>query len=696
MLLSENVARVALRPRSIERVETVKAPASGSSLTVGDGDVEGVGVGASVVAAALGDGAAEVGTTLGDAVFASSAGVWPSARGHTSTVSRISRAAASALRAVQLRLQRPPPVPAAASVTSPRAAEPAWATRRVSSSTRSRRPAGAANIGTVPSSTHGLTIRLRRSEHTSHLSTWRATRCEHGCQLVAVIAAQAGDQKCPERPVDLATQPVEHHVRVGGAHAHRLAELGAVESLAQVQIEERPVAVGKTGRGGPDEVAQRRLLGGPFGGDRLVRHGDQLVLVAVRHPLAGLEPGQALAADDGVEPGPQAVGVPQLTQPLGEDQEGVRHCVRGVLAMPEHRVGEVEEPVAVAVVDLCERVAVRVQDAGDEVRVGGLAGAASAGRGSHAGIVRRAPALACGTATSAHLLSYAPPRSWVGVRRASRPYTFCPSGHRVRTVTDLLADAAIAADLVREAGTLARDLRGPGLSVATKTSVSDVVRAGALAAERLVVDHLAAWRPDDGIVAEEGHGRASSSGRTWVIDPVDGTYNFVHGSTWWCSAAALVHGDPLDGPGDVLVGAIYHPHEDVMYVGGPGLTSTRNGEPIGAIVDRPLSQSCVSTYLHPPFFDAPEGDVFARVVRRAATLRMLGSGSLDLAAVAQGHLGVFVQHSVASWDWWPGSAIVRGAGGTTRRVDVDGKQWSVAGAPTAVAEVCAALEEVSG
>lgn len=252
---------------------------------------------------------------------------------------------------------------------------------------------------------------------------------------------------------------------------------------------------------------------------------------------------------------------------------------------------------------------------------------------------------------------------------------------------DLEADAGLAADLVREAGQLARELRGSALRVDTKTSISDVVTAADHAAERVVVDHLAAWRPDDGVIGEEGAERDSISGRTWVIDPVDGTYNFVHGLSWWCSAVALTDAD------DVLLGAIHHADEDVLYVGGPGLRPTRNGVPMPAIADRTLAESCVSTYLHPPFFDAPAGAAFARVVSGAATLRMLGSGSLDLAAVAQGHLGVFVQHSVADWDWLPGSALVRGAGGATRRLDVDGVRWSVAGAPTAVAEVCAALED---
>lgn len=250
---------------------------------------------------------------------------------------------------------------------------------------------------------------------------------------------------------------------------------------------------------------------------------------------------------------------------------------------------------------------------------------------------------------------------------------------------ELAEDAALAADVVREAGLLARELRGSGMRVDTKSSVSDVVTAADHAAERLVVDHLATWRPDDGVLGEEGNERPSVSGRTWVIDPVDGTYNFVHGLGWWCSAIALVEDD------EPLLGAVYHPHDDALYVGGPDLPTTRNGEPVGTLPDVDLAHACASTYLHPPFFDGEVGEAFARAVKGAATLRMLGSGSLDLAAVAQGHLGVFVQHSVAPWDWFPSSALVRGAGGVARRMTAAGVEWSVAGAPTAVAEVCGAL-----
>jgi fructose-1,6-bisphosphatase/inositol monophosphatase family enzyme len=229
-------------------------------------------------------------------------------------------------------------------------------------------------------------------------------------------------------------------------------------------------------------------------------------------------------------------------------------------------------------------------------------------------------------------------------------------------------------------------MRADGLSTHRKTSVSDVVTAADRAAEELITERLGRERPHDAVLGEEGTDRPGSSGRTWVIDPVDGTFNFVRGLTWWCSAVAL------RGPDDVLLGAVHHPHEDASYVGGPALPSTRNGVRLPPLGDRPLAESCASTYLHPPFFDGEVGEAFVRAVSGVATLRMLGSGTMDQMAVAQGQMDVLFQHSVPDWDWYPGIAIVRGVGGATRRVRAGGVEWSVSGVPTAVDEVCAALE----
>jgi len=255
---------------------------------------------------------------------------------------------------------------------------------------------------------------------------------------------------------------------------------------------------------------------------------------------------------------------------------------------------------------------------------------------------------------------------------------------------ELAADAALAVELVREAGRLAQRMRGEGVEVESKRHLSDLVTAADKAAEAMVVERLAADRPDDGVLGEEGAAHEGTSGRRWVIDPVDGTYNFVRGLTWWCSALALTRPGP-DGEDELVLGAVYHPHDDVAYVGGPGLPSTRNGEPLPPLTDLPLAESCLTTYLHPPFYGNEVGVAFGRVVAGAATLRMLGSGSMDLTAVAQGQLHVSCQHTVPDWDRLPGAALVLGAGGSHRRIVAAGVEWSVTGAPTAVEEVCARL-----
>lgn len=251
----------------------------------------------------------------------------------------------------------------------------------------------------------------------------------------------------------------------------------------------------------------------------------------------------------------------------------------------------------------------------------------------------------------------------------------------------LTQDAALAARLVRDAGTLAARMRAEGLDAATKTSVSDLVTAADHAAERLVVDGLAVERPEDGVLGEEGASRAGTSGRTWVIDPVDGTYNFVAGLDWWCSAVALTDGD------DLVLGAVHHPATGRTFVGGPGLPTTVDGVPLPVLEDRPIAAACLTTYLHPPSYGGPVGAAFNRMVGGAATLRMLGSASMDATAIAAGELHVRCQHSLPPWDDLPGTALILGVGGTTARVEASGVTWFVAGVPTAVADVSSALED---
>lgn len=245
----------------------------------------------------------------------------------------------------------------------------------------------------------------------------------------------------------------------------------------------------------------------------------------------------------------------------------------------------------------------------------------------------------------------------------------------------------MAAELVRDAGQLAKRMLADGLRTDYKTSVSDVVSAADHAAEELITNRLATERPTDGVVGEEGSRRPGDD-RRWVVDPVDGTYNFLNGMPYWCSAVGLSNSN---GP---LVGAVYYPAVDELWVGGEGLPTSRNTIQVPRLVDRSLDEIAVCTYAHPATLgDELQQRCWQAVVSRAATVRMMGSASVDLASVAGGRLGLFLQSDLNDWDWVPGVALVRGAGGAAKTFQAGGHRWHVAGNPVAVAEAITALGE---
>lgn len=254
-------------------------------------------------------------------------------------------------------------------------------------------------------------------------------------------------------------------------------------------------------------------------------------------------------------------------------------------------------------------------------------------------------------------------------------------------------DQRLARDIVYNAGRLAWRLREGkqargGLATEYKTSVSDVVTEADRAAEQFVAEVLELLRPDDGVVGEEGASRPSKSGRVWVIDPVDGTYNFTRGSDYWCSAIALVEGSDgspeavAEDPDRLVLGAVHRPAMGYTWIGGPSIPTTLDDKPLPRLdaTTHSADHECLGTYLHPTFMKQPKiRSAWMAVVEEFASVRMLGSGSVDLASVAHGELGAWIQHSVKSWDWLPGKALVEGVGGTARRVDAQGVTWSIAG-----------------
>lgn len=275
-------------------------------------------------------------------------------------------------------------------------------------------------------------------------------------------------------------------------------------------------------------------------------------------------------------------------------------------------------------------------------------------------------------------------------------------------------DAALAASLVTQATALAQRMRADGLVGQQKTSISDVVTAADTAAEAAVLAALSALRPDDGILGEEGAARPSSSGRRWVIDPVDGTYNFLSGIDYWCSALALVTeptvatattqttgaGEPAgsnddDGAGndgddsvsngaggELLLGAVQRRSSGELWIGGADRPTRRNGIAV-RVADRPLEHLSLASYVRLPPSDDRVGPWLA-MLSGVAAMRVMGSGSVDLAMVADGRLGAYAAPNVADWDWFPGAALVTAAGGVATVVPHRGLNWHLAGGAAAV------------
>jgi fructose-1,6-bisphosphatase/inositol monophosphatase family enzyme len=247
-------------------------------------------------------------------------------------------------------------------------------------------------------------------------------------------------------------------------------------------------------------------------------------------------------------------------------------------------------------------------------------------------------------------------------------------------------DFTLAADLVRAAGRLAARMLADGLETRHKSSVTDVVSAADHAAEELVVGGLRAARPADGIVGEEG--TQLTGERTWFIDPVDGTYNFLSGLPYWCTALALAERSPDGREWTPLLGAVYQPVADELWLGGIGHPTSCNGRPVEKLADRPVAELSLASYLHPTTLPDDGARIpLLRAMQQAATVRMLGSGSIELASIAGGRLGASVQLNSLDWDWLPGAALVHAAGGSTAVFEAHGHRWHIAGNAQAVAEL---------
>jgi myo-inositol-1(or 4)-monophosphatase len=216
----------------------------------------------------------------------------------------------------------------------------------------------------------------------------------------------------------------------------------------------------------------------------------------------------------------------------------------------------------------------------------------------------------------------------------------------------------LALTTAREAGALVAGLRERGVDVAdTKSSPVDVVTAADRACEELIRERLLGARPADGFIGEEGEDVASTSGVTWVVDPIDGTVNYLYGIPQYAVSIAAVRGDR------VVAGVVRNPAADLEYAARLGGGATCNGTPLGVRTTPPLDQALVGTgFGYEGRARARQGRAAARMLPRVRDIRRQGSCALDLCAVAAGMLDAYVEEGPHLWDHAAGALVAAEAG----------------------------------
>jgi myo-inositol-1(or 4)-monophosphatase len=241
----------------------------------------------------------------------------------------------------------------------------------------------------------------------------------------------------------------------------------------------------------------------------------------------------------------------------------------------------------------------------------------------------------------------------------------------------------IAVEAARMAGglLLERLEAGRERSVSSKSTPTDLVSEADLASERAIRTLLAERRPQDGFVGEEGGSEDGTSGLDWVVDPLDGTVNFLFGIPQWCVSVAV-----RDGAASMLAGAVYDPNRGELFtatrdgkawLSGGGAVDHDSGDPAAGAAGSgdpdavelrgsergDLATAMVATGLA---YDArvrlAQAKVLARAIPKVRDIRRFGSAALDLCWTAAGRFDAYFERTVKPWDIAAGALICERAG----------------------------------
>jgi myo-inositol-1(or 4)-monophosphatase len=235
----------------------------------------------------------------------------------------------------------------------------------------------------------------------------------------------------------------------------------------------------------------------------------------------------------------------------------------------------------------------------------------------------------------------------------------------------------LARSVALEAAALVRERREAGVEVAdTKSSPVDVVTEADRAAEQLIYSRLTEARPGDGFLGEEGASAASDSGVTWVVDPIDGTVNFLYDLPQYAVSIAASRDD------EVVAGVVVNVASGEVFGATRGGGAFVDGRPLRVRGVVPLDQRLVATgFNYVREVRTLQAAAVGRMLGSVRDVRRLGSAALDLCALAAGRLDAYVEEGLNAWDLAAGGLVASEAGARVESLEGVGGTTCVVAAP---------------
>ena len=232
---------------------------------------------------------------------------------------------------------------------------------------------------------------------------------------------------------------------------------------------------------------------------------------------------------------------------------------------------------------------------------------------------------------------------------------------------------AVAREAAQAAASVLLDYRGRVAgAVQTKSTPTDPVTEADVAAEEAIRRVISERRPDDSVVGEEGDERAGSSGLRWIVDPLDGTVNYIYGNPLWCVSVAC----------DGHAGVVFDPVGDECFTATAGGPPELNDAGVAPTMVTDLDRCLVATGFG---YDAEvrrgQAETVAKLLPLVRDIRRGGSAALDLAWLAAGRCDAYYERGVKEWDVAAGGLIAREAGAIVTQHQIGGQNFTLAAGP---------------